>query len=416
MAGRRATASVVVTGMGATTPLGGDAESMWDALLLGRSGAKPLQDAWAKELPVRFAAVAAVDPGPLLSATTARRADRSTQLALVAAQEAWRDAGLDRGTGVDPERLAVVVSSLLGVHTLLGAYDVRGRRGWSRIPPLTLASSLPNSTSAQLAITYGAQAAAHAPVSGCASSTEALALGADLIRLGRADVVIAGGADALIHPMVIGGFAAMRALSTRNHDPEGASRPFDRDRDGFVLGEGAGILVLESEEHARARGAGVRGTVLGAGLSVDGYRMAQPDATGRGAAKAMERALRDADLTPADIGHVNAHATSTRLGDLAEARALRRVLAAGTDSVPVSATKSMTGHLQGASGAVAAVATLLALRHRTAPATVNLDNPDPEVALDLVMKVPRALPVRPIAALCNSFGFGGHNASLVVTA
>ncbi|MDT0378257.1 beta-ketoacyl-[acyl-carrier-protein] synthase family protein [Streptomyces sp. DSM 42041] len=407
---------MVVTGMGTVTPLGADVPTTWQGMLDGRSGARTLTEPWAEDLPVRIAAPAAVDLPSHFPPAQARRMDRATQLALVATGEAWADAGLAGDTTVDRERLAVSVSSIIGLQTMLSAYDALLRKGWRHMSPFAVPALLPSGSSARIALDYGAQASAHSPASACASGTEAIAFGADMIRLGRADVVIAGGTEAPVHPFVLGGFASMRALSRRNDAPEQASRPFAKDRDGFLLGEGAGIVVLESERHARARGARVYGRVLGAGMSVDGHRIAQPEPEGRGAAKAMERALADAGVAPADVVHVNAHATSTPAGDLAEARALRRVLGRHTDNVAVSATKSMIGHLQGGSGGVEAVATLLALHHRLAPPTLNAGNQDGEIDLDVTAGGSRALPAGEVVALSNSFGFGGHNASLAVAA
>ncbi|MEU6060782.1 beta-ketoacyl-[acyl-carrier-protein] synthase family protein [Streptomyces sp. NPDC047097] len=407
---------VVVTGMGTVSPLGADVSSTWKGMLEGRSGARVLDESWVGDLPVRICAPAAFSVCPGLSPAQVRRMDRGTWLALTALAEAWSDAGLDEEPAWDRERLAVCVSSIVGVQTMLSAHETLRRKGWRHMSPFAVPALLPNSTAAQIAIRYGAQASAHAPVSACASSTEAISLAADMIRLGRADIVIAGGTEAPIHPFVIGGFAAMRALSRRNSEPERASRPFAADRDGFLLGEGAGILILESASHARARGARVYAQVLGVGMSVDGYRIAQPEPNGRGAAKAITRALAEAGLGPEDIRHVNAHATSTPAGDLAEARALRHSLGAACDQVAVSATKSMTGHLQGGSGAVEAIAAILALHHRLAPPTINHDPMDPAIDLDIVTGAPRRLPAGPLAALSNSFGFGGHNATLVVAA
>lgn len=407
---------VVVTGMGAVTPLGPDVKTTWQGLLAGRSGARPLTEPWAEPLPVRIAAPAAVDTAAAFPRAEARRMDRGTQLALLATREAWADAGLDETPALDRERLGVSVSSIIGLQTMLSAHDTLNSKGWRHMSPFAVPALLPNSSAARIAIDFGAQASAHSPASACASGTEAIALGADLIRLGRAEVVIAGGTEAPIHPFVLGGFASMRALSRRNEDPEGASRPFAKDRDGFLLGEGAGIVILESEEHARARGARSYGRVLGAGMSVDGHRVAQPQPEGLGAAKAMDRALSQADVAPGEVVHVNAHATATPAGDLAEARALHRVFGRHVDEVAVSATKSMIGHLQGGSGGVEAIATLLALHHRLAPPTINADNLDGEMELDVTADGPRKLPAGPVVALSNSFGFGGHNASLAVAA
>jgi 3-oxoacyl-[acyl-carrier-protein] synthase II len=407
--------TVVVTGLGATTPVGGDVASTWDALLTGRSGVRRLEADWAAELPVQIAAPAAVEPTDVLDRVEARTLDRAQQLALVAAREAWRDAGL-AADGVEPERLAVVVASGIGgVLTLLAQYDVLRERGARRVSPHTVPMLMPNGPAATVGLELTARAGVHAPVSACASGAEAIALALDLLRAGRADVVVAGGTEAAIASLPIAGFAAMRALSMREGDPQEASRPYDKARDGFVLGEGASVLVLETAEHARARGARVYAELAGAGLSADAHHVAAPEPTGAGAARALAAAMRDAGLQPQDIAHVNAHATSTPLGDVAEAAALRTALGAAAESVNVTATKSCTGHLLGAAGALEAAVTVLSLQHRLVPPTRNLDDPDDDVALDVVRMSPRALPAG-AAALSNSFGFGGHNVTLAFKA
>ncbi|HEX3706051.1 MAG TPA: beta-ketoacyl-ACP synthase II [Mycobacteriales bacterium] len=403
------TRSVAVTGLGATTPLGGDMPSTWRALLDGQSGAALLEDEWAADLPVRIAARAACDPGELIAKPRQRSLDRSQQFALLAGLEAWRDAGAPQ---LEPERLGVAVSSGIGgITTLLDQYDVMRSGGARRVSPYTVPMIMPNGPAATLALELGARAGAHAPVSACASGAEAIGYGLAMIREGRADVVVCGGAEAAIHPLPIAAFAAMRALSTRNDEPKAASRPFDKQRDGFVLGEGAAIIVLEAEDHARARGATIYATLAGVGMANDAHHVAAPDPEGTGAAAAMMAALHDAGLTAADVGHVNAHATSTPAGDVAEAAALRRTLGGHVDSVPVTAPKSCTGHLLGAAGALEAAITCLSLRDRIVPATFNLDDPDDAVQLDLVRISPRSL-AGGAAALSNSFGFGGHDVAL----
>jgi 3-oxoacyl-[acyl-carrier-protein] synthase II len=402
---------VVITGIGMTTPLGGTTADTWSALLAGRSGARLLEDDWAADLPVRIAAPAAVDPASVLDRVEARRLDRSQQLALVAAREAWADAG---EPGVEPERLAVVVSSGIGgVLTLLGQDDVRREKGARFISPLTVPMIMPNGPAATVALELKARAGTHAPVSACASGAEAIAYALDLLRLGRADVVVCGGAEAAIHPLPIGGFAAMKALSKREDEPEAASRPYDKGRDGFVLGEGAGVLVLERASAATARGAKVWAEVAGAGITSDAHHVAAPDPDGAGAARAVIAALRDAGVTPRDVVHVNAHATSTPAGDVAEALALRTSLGDDADHAVVSATKSCTGHLLGAAGAVEAAFSALALHHRVAPPTRNLDDPDDAVTLDVARVDARPLPDEGVA-LSTSFGFGGHNVALAL--
>lgn len=408
----KTTDRVVVTGFGATTPLGGDAPSTWRALLDGQSGTVLLDDDWAADLPVRIAARASIDPADNLPAPRLRSLDRSQQFALIAGLEAWRDAGAPE---VEPERLGVVMSSGIGgLTTVLDQYDVLRTRGSRRVSPFTVPMIMPNGPAATLALELSARAGAHSPVSACASGAEAIAMALDMIRSGRADVVVCGGAEAVIHPLPIAAFAAMRALSTRHDAPAAASRPFDKQRDGFVLGEGGAVLVIESEPHAIARGANRYAVVAGAGMANDAHHIAAPDPEGAGAARAMQLALADANLSPADISHVNAHATSTPAGDIAEANALRRVFGSMTGNVAITATKSCSGHLLGAAGALEAGVTCLALRDRVVPAIRNLDDPDDEAVLDLVRMSPRELAVGG-AALSNSFGFGGHDVALAFT-
>ncbi|WP_328581883.1 beta-ketoacyl-ACP synthase II [Streptomyces sp. NBC_00370] len=406
--------TVVVTGIGATTPLGGDSASTWEGLLAGRSGARTIEDERFADLPVRFAALAAVDPGDVLPRPLARRLDRSAQFALIAAREAWADAGYTGKAGedaaVDPDRLGTVVASGIGgVITLLDQYDVLREKGARRVSPHTVPMLMPNGPSANVSIEVGARAGAHTPVSACASGAEAVGYAVEMIRTGRADVVVAGGTEACIHPLPVAAFASMMAMSKNNDNPTVASRPYDKSRDGFVIGEGAGIVILESAEHAAARGAKVYCEILGQGVSSDAHHIAQPEPTGRGIAKALENLLASTDLKPAEVVHLNAHATSTPQGDIAEIRALRQVLGDDLDHVAVSATKSMTGHLLGGAGGIETVATVLALHHRTAPPTINIDELDEEVEADIVRDKPRALPSGTIGAINNSFGFGGHN-------
>jgi len=406
---------VVVTGMGATTPLGGDVPSTWAAALAGKSGVHTLDNDWAVryDLPVTFAARVAVDPSEALSRPEMKRMDPSAQYAIIALRQAWADAGTPE---LDPVRLGAVVSSGIGgIWTTLDAWDTLRTKGARRVLPMTVPMLMPNSPAAYVELELGAQAGAHALVSACASGAEAIGYGVEMIRNGRADVVAAGGTEAAIHPMPLAAFAASRTLSLRNDDPERASRPYDVDRDGFVLGEGAGIVVLESAAHAAARGARVYARIAGVGISSDGYHITSPEPSGRGQIAAMRAALADAGVSAADVAHVNAHATSTVVGDLIEARSVRGVLGSAADRVALSATKSMTGHLLGGAGAVETIFTVLALQQRTAPPTINVDQPDPEMVLDLVRDTPRALPSGQIAGINNSFGFGGHNVALVVT-
>ncbi|MFN8082463.1 MAG: beta-ketoacyl-ACP synthase II [Kineosporiaceae bacterium] len=404
---------VVVTGLGATTPLGGDVASTWSAALAGTSGARPLEQDWVAEydMPITFAAQLAVSTDQVLSRGQRQRLDPSGQMALIAAKEAWADAGAPE---LDGDRLGVVIASGIGgVWTLLTSYDTLKEKGPRRVFPLTVPMLMPNGPAAAVSLELGARAGVHTPVSACASGAESVAYAIDMIRTGRADVVVAGGTEACIHPLPIAGFAAMQALSTRNDDPAAASRPYDTGRDGFVIGEGSAVLVLESEEHARARGAKIYAEAASAGLTSDAHHIAAPDPAGTGAARAMAAALAAAGLTASDICHVNAHATSTPAGDVAESAAIRSVLGEATDSVAVTATKSMTGHLLGAAGALESLFTVLALHDRQVPPTINLDDQDPEITLNVVRKEPLALGDGDLAALNNSFGFGGHNVALL---
>jgi 3-oxoacyl-[acyl-carrier-protein] synthase II len=404
---------VVVTGLGATTPLGGDVASTWDALLAGRSGISRITDDWVAEFPAQLVARLAEDPSAKIDRVRARRLDRSQQVAVVAADEAWRSSGAG-DAGVDPERIAVVFGTGIGgAMTLLDQDDVLEAKGPKRVSPFTIPMLMPNGPAAAVGLAVGAKGGVHAPVSACASGAEAIRWGLDLIRFDRADVVLVGGAEACVHPLPMAGFAAMRAMSTRNDEPERASRPFDKGRDGFVLGEGAAALVLERGDAARARGATIYARLAGAGATADGYDLVAPHPEGEGAGRAIRAALRDAGLSPADIGHVNAHATSTPVGDTAEASAIRGALG---EHALVSATKSQTGHLLGAAGALESVFTILALRNQIVPATANLEDPDDDAAvqaLDIVRHEPRR--ARFTAAVNDSFGFGGHNIALVFT-
>jgi 3-oxoacyl-[acyl-carrier-protein] synthase II len=408
--------SVVVTGLGATTPLGGDVASTWAAMLAGRSGVQALTDDWAKDLPARIAGTAAADPAEIIGRVQARRMDRCEQFALVAAREAWADAGRPE---VSPERLGVsVTSGIGGIGSTLAAYDILKEKGWQRISPFTVPMLMPNGAAGWISIELGAQAGAHSTVSACASGAEAVGYGIEMIRSGRADVVVAGGTEAAIMALNMAAFAVMRALSARNDEPERASRPFDKGRDGFVLGEGAGMLVLESAAHAAARGADVYAVAAGVGYSSDGYHIAHPHPEGVGIILAMQRALASAEVAADQIVHVNAHATSTPEGDVAEAQAIQKALGPAAERVVVSSTKSMTGHLLGGAGAVESVAAILALHNRTAPPTINLEDLDDGVTVDVATE-PRPLQVNgrePMAVLNNAFGFGGHNVSVVFTA
>jgi 3-oxoacyl-[acyl-carrier-protein] synthase II len=407
---------VVVTGIGATTPLGGTAPETWAAMIEGRSGVSRIEADWTDDLAVKIAAQAAVEPATVLERVEARRLDRSAQFGVVAAMEAWADAGfgLKEDNPVARDRLAVsVATGIGGLHTLLGTWDVQQAKGSRRVSPLAIPMLMANATAANIGLRLGAQAGVHTPVSACASSNESLAQSLDILRLGRADVVLVGGTEACIHPMPIASFAQMQAMSRRNDEPERASRPWDVDRDGFVLGEGAAMFVVETLEHAQARGARIYGELAGAGISSDAHDMVQPNPTGETQAAAMKTALREAELSARDIVHVNAHATSTPQGDVTEISSIHQALGEGTEAI-ITATKSMTGHLLGGAGALESMATLLALYHRQVPPTINLDNPEADLGVDIATKV-RELPTGDLAAINNSFGFGGHNVAVALT-
>ena len=404
--------SVVVTGLGATTPLGGDVATTWEAILAGTPGARPLTEAWVgeHELPVTFAAALHTPAAEVLARVETKRLDPFAQFALVASREAWTQAGTPE---VEPERLGVAIGSGIGgITTIITAWDTLREKGARRVYPLSIPMLMPNSAAGTISLELGARAGAHALVSACSSGAESIGYGAAMIRSGKADVVVAGGAEAAVHPLPIAGFAAMQALSTRNDDPAGASRPYDASRDGFVLGEGAAVMVLEDEEHARARGASIICRLSGVGTSADAHHIAAPEPEGAGAARAMTEAVQDAGAAASDLSHINAHATSTPVGDVAEVAAIRRAFGSDADHMAVSGTKSMTGHLLGAAGSLEAVLTALAVQHRVAPPTINITELDPEVDLDVVRDEPRPLGDGPLLALNNSFGFGGHDVAL----
>lgn len=412
------TDGVVVTGYGATTPLGGDAASTWEALLAGKSGVGTTQAEWVDrfDLPVHISAQLAVEPTEVLSRVQARRMDRCEQVAVVAAREAWAHAGLgavpgEDGAAVEAERLAVVLGAGIGgAPTLLAQDDLLEEHGLRKVSPLTVPMLMPNGPAAMVSLEYKAKGGVHAPASACATGAESLAWAYRLLQAGEVDVVLAGGAESCIVPITVAGFVQARTLSQRNDDPEGASRPFDTGRDGFVLGEGAGVLVLEREEFARARGATVHGRLAGVGLTSDAYHITGPDPEGEGQVRAMDKAVRDAGLQASDVTHVNCHATSTVVGDVGETVAVRKALG---DHPVLTAPKSALGHLVGGAGAVEGIITLLSVRDDIVPATLNLTELDPKIELDVVSGEPRTTTVD--AALNNSFGFGGHNASLLFT-
>jgi 3-oxoacyl-[acyl-carrier-protein] synthase II len=393
------------------SPLGRDVASTWAAATDGRSGVRPLARFDTRDLPTRFAAECEPDLAPAgLAAKEVRRLDRSARLVLVAAEEAIADARFD---GVDRDRVGVVIGTAIGgIGTLLGSYDAMLERGARRVSPFTVPMTLPNMPAGYVSMQHGLRGPILCPVGACASGAQALGAAARLIERGDADVVVAGGTEAAVHPLVIAAFAAMRALSTRNEEPDRASRPFDLERDGFVLGEGAGVVVLEAAEHAAARGARVRAEWLGYGEAADASHPASPAEDAGGARLAMTRALADAGLAPEEVDAINAHATSTPAGDRSEAMAIRGVFGGHADRLPVSATKSATGHLLGAAGAVEAILCVLALETGLVPPTINLDRPDPDCALDHV--VPKARECAPRTVLSNAFGFGGVSASLLL--
>jgi 3-oxoacyl-[acyl-carrier-protein] synthase II len=408
------TTDVVVTGLGATTPLGGDVASTWDGLLNGRSGVRKLEVDWVDKyaLPTRIGAPLAVEPSETLPRVQLRRLDRCEQIAIIAARQAWGDAGFEMPTdehqALDPDRLGVAIGTGIGGPvTLLDQDDLLETAGLRKVSPLTVPMLMPNGPAAHVGIELKARAGVHSPASACASGSEGLAKGWEMIRSGLADVVVAGGAEACIHPVTIAGFSQARTLSTRNDEPELASRPFDADRDGFVMGEGAGVVVLESAEHARARGARVYARLAGVGITSDAYHITGNHPDGIGQIKAITAAIRSAGLTAADVGHVNAHATSTVVGDVGEAAAVQKALG---DHAVLTAPKGALGHLVGGAGAVESIATILSLHHSLIPPTRNLDNLDPKIELDVVTDKPRHLDLT--AAVNDSFGFGGHNVAL----
>lgn len=401
--------TIVVTGIGATTPLGGDAWSTWKALLAGESGVSTIEQEWVKtyDLPVTFAGQAKVRPEDVLDRQEVKRLDPSAQLALISAREAWADAG---SPDIDPNRILVdYATGIGGLWTLLDGWDTLKEKGPRRVLPMTIPMLMPNAAAAAVSMGLGARAGARTVVSACASGTESIANAYEHLQLGLADVVVAGGTEAVIHPLPIAAFAAMQALSKRNGDPARASRPYDRDRDGFVLGEGAATIILETKEHALARGAKIYAELAGSGVTSDSYHITAPDPEGLGASRAVVAALTQAGATPDQVTHINAHATSTPVGDIAEFAALKSVFGDRVGSIPVSATKAATGHLLGGTGALEAVFTILAVHERTAPPTINLDNQDDQIPLDVVTS-PRDLGSGPQLAISNSFGFGGHNA------
>ncbi|MDW8069051.1 MAG: beta-ketoacyl-ACP synthase II [Anaerolineae bacterium] len=402
---------VVVTGVGAVTPLGLTAEETWQGLLAGRSGIGPITQFDSSHLPVRIAGeVKGFDPGRYMPPREVRRIARASQLALAAAQEAVAMAGLPPHLG---ERASVVIGTGIGgLEWAFAQARVLWEQGWERVSPFGIPASLPNMPAYHISRWAQALGPISTVVTACAAGTQAVGEGAEVIRRGAADVVIAGGVEGFIHEIAIAGFAAMRALSTGNDDPQRASRPFDARRDGFVLAEGAGVLVLERLEHARARGVPILAEVLGWSSSSDGFHVAQPDPEGQGATRAMRWALADAGVRPEEVDYINAHATATPLNDIIETRAIKSVFGPYAYRVPISATKSMLGHTMGGAGAIEAVVCVLTLRDQAIHPTINLEEPDPECDLDYVPGQARRAAVRVV--LSNSFGLGGQNACLVL--
>ena len=404
---------MVVTGLGMVTPLGNDVESSWTSLLAGESGAAEITQFDHSDYPVHFACeLKDFEPTNWIDHKSARRMDRFAQMILAAARQAEQDSGVD--IGADPERVgASIATGIGGLRSFQDCYDVLLHRGPDRVSPFSIPCIIPNMGAGWVSIELGAKGPLMSECTACAASNMAIGDALDEIRLGRADVMIAGGTEAPITRVGIAGFDAMRALSRRNDDPQRASRPFDRDRDGLVMGEAAGAVVLEELSSAQARGATIYAELLGYGMSADAAHMTEPDPTGQSPARSMRAALADAGVDPSEVGYVNAHATSTPLGDSAETKVIK--LALGEDHArrtPISSTKGATGHCFGAAGAIEAIFTILALRDQRVPPTINIENGDPECDLDYVPNESRPVPGLH-TALSNSFGFGGHNATIV---
>jgi 3-oxoacyl-[acyl-carrier-protein] synthase II len=405
---------VVVTGLGAITPVGNDVATTWRALLEGKSGAGPITKFDASSFAVRFACeVKDFDPLQYMDRKEAKRADLFTQYAVSAAVQAMRDAGLDSGTGYDPDRTGVIVGSGIGgLKTFEEQHDVYRERGPSKISPFFIPMFISDIAAGIVSMQFNAKGPNYATVSACATSAHAIGDAFRTIQYGDADVMITGGAEATVTPMAIGGFANMKALSERNDEFETASRPFDATRDGFVMGEGSAVIILEEREHALARGARIYAEIAGYGATGDAYHLTAPAPDGEGAQRAMRRAMFDAGLTPEMVQYVNAHGTSTPANDLNETRAIKCVFGEAVSGLNVSSTKSCTGHMLGAAGAVEFVVSTLAVREGKIPPTINYRTPDPECDLNYTPNTPVEREVH--AALSNSFGFGGHNVTLAV--
>jgi 3-oxoacyl-[acyl-carrier-protein] synthase II len=407
---------VVITGLGTLNPLGNDVSTFWEGLVDGRSGIGPITLYDTSEQPVRIAGeVKGFDATKILGTKQARRTDRFTQLVLVAAEEAINDAGLTFDLNGDNRHIGTIIGTGIGgITTLLDAYDTLLQRGPRRVSALMAPMMMPNAGAGEIAIRYGLHGPALALASACATGNNAIGEAAEYIRRGTAEVMICGGGESVMHPLTLAAFSNMRAVSQRNDEPQRASRPFDADRDGFVMGEGAGVLILESEEHARKRGAQIYAEVAGYGASADAFHITAPDEDGTGAARSMQAALDSAGLRPDEIDYINAHGTSTPLNDPIETRAIHTVLGEHARRVPVSSTKSMIGHLMGAAGAVEAIACIKSIETGMIHPTINYETPDPECDLDYVPN--QARETDPRIVLSNSFGFGGHNATLIFQA
>jgi len=402
---------VVITGLGAVTPIGNNYKETWSNAIKGISGIKKIDADWSNGLSARIAGLVNLDITSILGKIQVRRMDRSSQLGVLAVKEAWNDSGLSE---VNKQRLGVYFGTGIGgLSTVLEQYDVLNNRGPDRVNPMTVPMIMPNSAAAMVGLEVGAQAGVHSPVSACATSAEAIAGALEMIRNDKADVVVAGGTEACVNRLAIAAFASMKALSTRNEEPEKASRPYDQGRDGFVMSEGAGALILESEEHARKRNAPIYGYLVGAGISSDGYHIAAPQPDGLGAINAINKALEDARISKSDIKHINAHATSTPVGDIAEYKAISSVFKNQVEQIVVTATKSITGHILGGAGAVESIFTILSLKNSLVPPTLNLENQDNDIRLQIAHGKPYKLAENSYFAINNSFGFGGHNVCLV---
>jgi len=401
--------------MGAITPVGNDVATTWRSLVEGKSGTAPITKFDASNFPVRFAAeVKGFDPLNFMDRKEAKRADQYTQYAVAAARQAMEDAGMGNGSnGMDPDRLGVIIGSGIGgLKSFEEQHDVYRERGVGKISPFFIPMFIADIAAGIVSMRFNAKGPNYATVSACATSAHAIGDAFRTIQYGDADMMITGGAEATVTPMAIGGFANMKALSERNDSPATASRPFDATRDGFVMGEGAGILILEELEHARKRGATIHAELVGYGATGDAYHLTAPAPDGEGAQRAMKRALKDAGLAPKDIQYINAHGTSTPANDLNETRAIQAVFGDDANEVNVSSTKSMTGHMLGAAGAVEAVISSMVVLEGTIPPTINYENPDPELGLNYT---PNKAVKRDVdAVLSNSFGFGGHNTTLAI--